>query len=534
LEGSFNDVAELVLSCLGAESASVKSVSIHGAIALGYENEPYHVLVVLEGDAPPRFQRIKECVQADLVITVGEENLEGDCADERLGGAIASLLLFPYKTALGDQALDAAEVKYKRHVILESLQNLILDYRLASSHLLIRAEYFLFDKLRKLSAIHLPVRRLVKSCFHDHLSGSLKLVLPGFERALGDLVSQGILVRRGERYSPSEEYVLSTLSKSSAFLKISRELEHSFKLYLSASLSSPIEPLRGLTLDPMILRPVKLPEPSRYVERETGLGPQPLYVELGLRDFVETFYGVEPEKIRIRRAASALNSAYIIEFPTDGSRMRIFAKKYLNWTDFKWVAAWLWAIGVKNFSLLASIRMGNEIYFVNKLMELGFNTAEILHVNWSGRILFQKFIEGIDLARVLRSSLDEALATRGREIGALLARLHENGICLGDCNPSSFIFAADSRIYIVDLEQCSYDDSYAWDLAELLYYSARYLKPEQEDLFFSGVIEGYAEVGNIKVVEEAMDPKYARVLAPLILPRNPSEFREKIMRLAGR
>ena len=339
----------------------MKSVSIHGAIALGYENEPYHVLVVLEGDAPPRFQRIKECVQADLVITVGEENLEGDCADERLGGAIASLLLFPYKTALGDQALDAAEVKYKRHVILESLQNLILDYRLASSHLLIRAEYFLFDKLRKLSAIHLPVRRLVKSCFHDHLSESLKLVLPGFERALGDLVSQGILVRRGERYSPSEEYVLSTLSKSSAFLKISRELEHSFKLYLSASLSSPIEPLRGLTLDPMILRPVKLPEPSRYVERETGLGPQPLYVELGLRDFVETFYGVEPEKIRIRRAASALNSAYIIEFPTDGSRMRIFAKKYLNWTDFKWVAAWLWAIGVKNFSLLASIRMGNEI-----------------------------------------------------------------------------------------------------------------------------------------------------------------------------
>jgi hypothetical protein len=31
-----------------------------------------------------------------------------------------------------------------------------------------------------------------------------------------------------------------------------------------------------------------------------------------------------------------------------------------------------------------------------------------------------------------------------------------------------------------------------------------------------------------------MDPKYARVLAPLILPRNPSEFREKIMQLARR
>jgi tRNA A-37 threonylcarbamoyl transferase component Bud32 len=534
LRESFDEIAEQVLSCLKAESGSVRSVSLHGAIALGYENEPYHVLVVLEGDAPPMFQKLKECGQVDLVITVGEENFEEDCADESLGGAIASLLLFPYRLASGCRSLDEAEVGYKRHVILESLQNLILDYRLASSHLLIRAEYFLFDKLRKLSAIHLPVRRLVKSCFQDHLAESLRLVLPGYERALDDLVSQGILVKKGECYSPSEEYVLSTLSRSSAFLKLSRELEHSFKLYLSASLSSPIESLRELAFDPMILRPVKFPEPSRYIERETALGPQPLHVELGLKDFVETLYGVEPGKIRIKRAASALNSAYIIEFPLEGSRMRIFAKKYLNWTDFKWVAAWLWAIGVKNFSLLASIRMGNEIYFMNKLMELGFNTAEILHVNWSGRILFQKFVEGFDLARVLRSFPDTVLAARAREVGMLLAKLHENGICLGDCNPSSFILATDGRIYVVDLEQCSYDNSYTWDVAELLYYSARYLKSEQEDIFLSGVIDGYAEIGDVKVIEEAMESRYARVLAPLILPRSSSEFREKVMQLARR
>lgn len=515
-------------------SDSVRSVSLHGAITLGCENEPYHVLVALEGDAPPRFQRFKECGQADLVITVGEENFREDCVDEQLGGAIASLLLFPYKLVLGEEFPAVAEVEYKRHVILESLQNLILDYRLSSGRLLIRAEYFLFDKLRKLSAIHLPIRKLVKSCFQDHLAESLRLVLPGCELALNDLVSLGVLVKKGERYSPSEEYVLSTLSKSSAFLKLSRELDHSFKLYLSASLSSPIEPLRELAFDPMILRPVKLPEPSRYIERETALGPQPLHVELGLRDFVETLYGVEPEKIRIKRAASALNSAYVIEFPLDGSRVMIFAKKYLNWTDFKWVAAWLWATGVKNFSLLASIRMGNEIYFANKLMELGFNTAEILHVNWSGRILFQKFLDGLDLTRVLRSSSDEVLAARAREVGMLLARLHKNGICLGDCNPSSFIFSPDDRIYIVDLEQCSYDDSYAWDLAELLYYSARYLKPEQEDMFLSGIVDGYAEIGDVKVIEEAMSSRYARVLAPLILPRSPAEIVKKVAAILSR
>ena len=523
-----------MLSCLKMRENSVRSLSVHGAIALGHGSEPYQVLVVLRGEAPPRFQRLREFGQADLVITVGEGNFEADCREERFGGAIASLLLFPYRLVSGDLALDAAEVEYKRHVIMESLQNLILDYRLASSRLLIRAEYFLFDKLRKLSAINLPARRLVKSCFQAHLADSLKSVLQGYERALGELVSQGILVRRNGRYAPSEKYVLSTLSRSSAFMKLSSELEHSFKLYLSASLSSPIEPLRELALDPMILKPVKLPEPSRYVERETALGPQPLNVELGLKDFVEAFYGAEPGKIRIRRAASVLNSAYIIEFTLNGARTKIFAKKYLNWTDFKWVAAWLWAIGVKNFSLLASIRMGNEIYFVNKLMDLGFNTAEILHVNWSEKILFQRFVEASDFMSLLRSSSGAALAERAREIGELLARLHENGICIGDCNPSNFLLSSDGRIYVVDLEQCSYDDSYAWDLAELLYYSARFLKPESEDEFISGIIKGYTMVGDVSVVEEAADAKYARVLAPLILPRSPLEFREKIMRLARR
>ncbi|MEM4021194.1 MAG: hypothetical protein QXI18_02300, partial [Nitrososphaerota archaeon] len=112
---------------------SVRSLSVHGAIALGHENEPYQVLVVLRGEAPPRFQRLREFRQADLVITVGDGNFEADCREERFGGAIASLLLFPYRLVSGDLALDAAEVEYKRHVIMESLQNLILDYRLASS-----------------------------------------------------------------------------------------------------------------------------------------------------------------------------------------------------------------------------------------------------------------------------------------------------------------------------------------------------------------------------------------------------------------
>jgi len=531
---SYTNVVDRILDHLKMDEENLGSISLHGAVALDYVEEPYQILIVLKGESSPRFHRIKDLEGVDLVITVGAKGFESDCVEEKLGGAAASLLLLPYKPLIGGEFLRQMEVKYKRHVILESLQNLILEHRLASNRLLIRPEYFLFDKLKKFSMIYLPLRPLLRSCFEKYPEKSLSSALSGLKLALDSLVSEGVLIERNGSYSPSEEHISTVLSRSPTLLKLSNELEHVFRLYLNASLSSPIDPLMEISLDLSALKPVKLPDPLEFVERETALGSQPLRVEFGVKEFIEKLYGVKPEKVRVKRAASVLNSTYVVEFPLNGSLRRIFVKRYLNWTDFKWAVAWLWSIGVKNFSLFASIRMSNEIYFVNKLMEHGFNTAEILHVNWSRKLLFQRFIEGENLLEALASSENEEFEDRSRRVGELLARIHKNGICLGDCNPFSFLFSSSGEIYLVDLEQCSYDDSYSWDLAELLYYTTRYLKPDQVEKFASSLIEGYLRFGNADVVLQALDLKYARVLAPLILPRTPSELREAIMRVMNR
>ncbi|RLG04215.1 MAG: hypothetical protein DRN54_01560 [Thaumarchaeota archaeon] len=535
-EGLPNDhlmeVAERVLKQLKVNRGELRSISAHGSVALGRGDEPYYILIVLRGKAAPRFHKFRELDHADLVITVGAREFEEDCIEERLGGATSCLLLLPYEPLIGEDFLKRMEICYKRHVISESLQNLILEHRLASNRLLIKPEYFLYDKLKKLSTIYLLIRPLMRSCFEKNPEQSLSLVLPGFELALSSLISEGILVKRKGLYSPSEKHVSSVLSKSPIFLKLSGSLEHVFRLYLNASLSSPIDSLKEMSLDLPALKPVKLPDPLEFIEMETALGPQPLKIELGVKEFVERVYGIRREKVRVRRAAGVLNSTYVAEFPLNGSSMRLFVKRYLNWTDFKWAVAWIWSIGVKNFSLLASIRMSNEIYFVNKLMELGFNTAEILHVNWSRKILFQRFIDGENFLRILMGAEDDEKIDRiSQEVGELLAKVHRSGICLGDCNPFSFLFAPDGKIYLVDLEQCSYDGSYAWDLAELLYYTARYLNSDQAERFASGLAEGYLKVGDREAILQAMDLKYARVLAPLSLPRTPSELREAIMRV---
>jgi len=526
---------ERILDDSGIADEALKTVSIHGAIAINHLGKPGQLLVTLSEERPLRARKVNGSKFIDLLITIGIKEFEKDCLREELGGAAASQLLLPYKPLTGGELLKDLEISYKRHVISESLQNLILEHRLASSRLLIKPEYFLYDKLRKLSAVYLPIRPQLKACFEEHPKESLEATLPGFEAALKEYVSKGYLRKIDGRYSPSEDYIHRILSSSPAFMKFSRELEHVFKLYLSSALSSPLESLKEFGFNLSILKPPRLPDPLEFIDVETSLGTQSLRVDLGIREFVERFYGVRNGGLRIEKIAGVLNATYLAEFRIDGSVKKIFVKKYLNWTDFKWFVAWLWSIGVKNFSVLASIRMSNEIYFVNKLMELGFNTAEILHVSWPRRLLFQKYIEGADLLDILaRSKDEEEFRRRAFTVGRLLAEIHEKGICLGDCNPFSFLFTPDDRIFLVDLEQCSYDDSFSWDLAELLYYTSHYLKPEEIDMFASSLAEGYLTVGNVDNLIQALDIRYARVLAPLALPWAPVRIRGSVMRVVRR
>lgn len=523
------DTAFKTLEELEADLNRLRALSIHGAAALGYPSKPSKLLAVFKNSHPFRIQRRKQR-EIDLVVLVGEKELLGDCSGEELGGAAAGAFLLPYTPIIAADLLEEMDAIYKRHVILEALQNLVLEHKLASTRLLIDPRFFLYDKLRRLSTVYPLIRPYIEASLKGGLKRFLKGVLRGFERALDLLVEEGIVIRRGETYSPSEKFVKESLSKKPAYTKLSGELGHMFRLYLSAGLSSPLDSIKDLKLDPSVLKPVKIPEPSEVIMIETSLGPQPLFVDLSIRQFIEMIYGISGDEVELRKAAGVLNSAYIARFRVEGGELKIFVKKYLNWTDFKWFIAWLWSIGIKNFSLLASIRLSNEIYFINKLLELGFDVPEILHVNWPKKILFQKFIEGRNFMSVLTSKLKvEELEEKSRKVGQLLGRLHRKGISVGDCNPFNIIFSNDGEIYLVDLEQCSYEGPFSWDLAEMLFYTSHYLDSDLAERFGCSLVEGYLEEGRVEDVIEAMDPKYSRIFFPLTPPWIQARVRDAIM-----
>ena len=513
------------LKRIGIGVESVKALSVHGA---SIERGSSIILAIT--DMIKQFRLVKR--GADLVILADEKSVLRDASDEKLGGIIAHSFLFPYHPIINEKLLEDLEKMYKRHVIVESLQNVILEHKLASTRLIIKPEYFLYDKLRRLTAIYPPSRRFVKEMLRGS-RGEVNMVLDGFLKAIKDLVDQGILEERHGGYSPTDRFVHEVLSRKTVYDRFSDELEHFLKLYLTASFSSPLDAIRNIRFDLDVLVPVKIPDPSKMLYMETSIGPQPLATSKGIRDFISEVYGIRPMDVKLRKVGSVFNSTYFASFKVDGREERIFVKKYLNWTDFKWVAAWLWAIGVKNFSVLASSRMSNEIYFINKLSELGFNTAEILHINWPKKMVFQRFIDGVDGLKALKNAGEPRIFDDiSYRVGKILAMVHEKGICIGDCNPFTFIFVEDEA-YLVDLEQCSFEGSKPWDLCELLFYTGRYLNLEEVERFSKNVVQGYLEIGERDVVKDALDQRFIRIFVPWTPPWIQSRIKRSVVEILG-
>jgi len=510
------------LKRVGVAVESVKALSVHGA-TMGKGSS----IILVMTDAVKQLKVMRRGMS--LLILADEESVLRDTSDEELGGIIAHSFLLPYNAIINERLIEELERRYKRHVVVESLQNLILEHKLASTRLIIKPEYFLYDKLRRLTAIYPPSRRFVK----EMLGGSrdeINRVLQGFLKAIEELIDQEILERRRGGYSPTDRFVHEVLSRKTVYERFSEDLERFLKLYLTTSISSPLDTIKNIRFDLDILVPVKIPDPSKMLYMETSMGPQPLATSKGIRDFISETYGVRSIDVKLRKIGSVFNSTHFASFEIDGREEKIFIKKYLNWTDFKWVAAWLWAIGVKNFSVLASSRMSNEIYFINKLSELGFNTAEILHINWPKKMVFQRFIDGADGLKALKGAGDARVFDDiSYKMGKILAKVHEKGICIGDCNPFTFIFGNDGKVYLVDLEQCSFGNSKSWDLCELLFYTGRYLNSEEAGRFSKNVVQGYLEIGEGDVVKGVLDQRFMRIFIPWTPPWIHSRIRRSII-----
>lgn len=506
----------------------LRCVSIYGSQVSGYPSKgsDLDVLAVVDNfNEVIKYYYLRNFEPTVSLLAVDRDAFLEDATKGSLGEFVAGRLLTPFYPIKGHEFLERVDVLYKKKVVIDLCKNLVLEHKLAAGELLINPLYFLFEKLRRRAFMYPPARYSYSKIFSSQMfERNVPICMKGFYTALDELEKEGIVLRDEEEkgfYRISHNFIVSTLKETKSLSVMLEEFERMFRMYLVHGYAGRLNPriiaeeVYSKIRRSILYKPKEeLPDPESYIFIKTSRGKHPLSEKYDVITFAEKVYNVSRDQVQIKKVGRTLNSTYILTIKKQGLDLKVFVKKYLNWTDFKWIIARIWTIGVKDFSLIAEDRMSNEIYFSNKLTQLGFNVPRIYYVNWKNKTLFMEFIDGVDVLQLWLTCNDNNLLKKVTEMmGEVLAKLHNSNITLGDCKPENFIYLND-RIYITDLEQASIGGDKSWDLMELLIYPGHYLGASKSIDYTRYLLNGYLSHGDVEVLAKGLKERYASLLAP--------------------
>jgi len=464
------------------------------------------------------------------ILAVDRKTFEKDVENDWLGGALVDNLLVPYEPIINESFLWSQEVKAKKRIILETINNLILEYPEISREILIKPEFFMWEAISRKASLYPPIICKILSVFEESAGGEAKRkIMEGFKAALEEAEKEKVISFHNEYVKINEEYIKNVKRRKLRLLIFLRNVRNSILRY-----SIEVVPKMMLNLFEDYIMYVKksaiegriLPEledTRRLIYIPTSQGLVSLSDKLTLGDFVSrTFSKDRGLNIRVERLGGVLNSVYLVSLLDGKDAKRNVVKLFKSWYGLKWLPIALWALGTRGFAVLGKTRLERE-YAINRfLSNHGIRVPQIIHVSPSERLIFQEYVEGESLTDIIRricssEENNEDLYSIIWKVGKEIAEVHRLNVSLGDCKPENMKLTRDGRICFLDLEQAERGGDQAWDIAEFLYYSGHYaiLSPIKvprriTENFIDGYLEGGGNVENIKKVRS---PKYIKVFS---------------------
>ena len=468
------------------------------------------------------------------LLAVDQRTFKEDVEKDWLGGLLVENMLVPYQPLVNADFLWDQEVKAKKRVVTEILGNLVLEYPEMISELLIRPEYFMFEAMARKASLYPPITYRFLSILRGDLGEkNRELMMIGFKAALDELA-------REELVDYSEGCVKIAKGFASAIQRRKLRVLHLLKgvrnRILRHSLVVFPEMMRYLIedyglytrrfMDGVDVAEISLPEledTKRFIFMPTSSGLVSLSDKVTIEDFVRrTVSEGAGLRVHTEKFGGVLNAVYRLSLHGEKESQTIIVKVFKDWYGWKWFPLALWALGTRGFAVLGKSRLEKE-YAANRfLSSKGINVPRIIYVSPKERLIFQEYVEGENLTKVIKricSSKEKAADLAGvvRQVGGEVAKAHQLDVALGDCKPENVIIAEDGRIFFVDLEQAARDGDQAWDIAELLYYSGHYalLSPvEVAQMMARELIDGYLEAGGkIENIRKARFPRYVKVFS---------------------
>jgi len=348
-----------------------------------------------------------------VFLAVDQWVFERDVERGFLGEAFAGSLVFPYTALQGKNYLNEQEIKLKKRLVLELLENIVLSYPELSYSVKIKPQYFMYEVILNRIRVFPPLAYSISSLHGKLTAKDPESVLHGYVEALKQLEAEKkIGVLNGYVIIPREFIVKSqkrrvrfvNLTKNTprtlftSFVKIFPQL-----LTFFSQNSESLPTLQNLILKKDGLSSRQFTDPEKYVFIPTSKGLVSLADRTSIENFTEkVLFKGEKAKIKLEPVGGVLNDVYLIRAYSKGKETKVLVKRFKDWSGFKWFPLSIWSLGARTFAVLGKSRLAKECAISEVLRCEGFNVPKILHVNNNERLVFMEYIEGEDLSNAIK------------------------------------------------------------------------------------------------------------------------------------
>jgi len=527
-----------------AGPCQITASCITGDYALGLSNAKtsLQVLLVIRDFKPRLMNYLNVFGKKNIVVfAVDEWVFERDVDKGFLGEALAGGLIFPYVPLINEDYLHVQEIKLKRRLILELLENLVLDFPELSYDIHIQPEYFMYETmLIRARLFPLMMYDLLNFMLEDYKKKNIEYVLHGYLEALKEFEEEKVISFSNGFVRISREFVDKTRSRKAQFINLFKPAQKALFTSLVGSFPKILNFLlqnKEISLKfhkvaekhSQIIHQIE--DPQKYLYLPTASGLVSLTSKVDIKTFARNVLSAGKDaEIKIEEIGGVLNDAYLIKAVMNGEERKVFVKRFKDWSSFKWFPLTLWTVGTRTFAVLGRSRLERECAINQLLYSKGFAVPKLLYVNHAERLVFMEYVEGESLEKVIKRITNSKSAGEMEKnlsiinkVGERFAEVHSLDIALGDTKPENVLIGKNGEIYLLDFEQASRNGDKIWDVAEFLYYAGHYISPfvgtRSAELIAKAFIEGYLKGGgNAETIKKAGNPRYTKVFSVFTLP----------------
>ena len=318
----------LRLTCRIANPSNIVACNVYGDYASESSTAKTvaEVLLVVRGFQPKLMNYIRALNGKTIVIiAVDQWVFERDVDRGFLGEALAWGLVFPYLPLINEEYLHEQEVKLKRRLVLELLENLVLDFPELSHELHIEPEYFMYETIARRARLFPPMISVLQNIARRD-SKNMRPVLAGYLEALRDLERCGAIGFSNDYVRISEEFISGIQSPRTRLVNVSKAVPRTlFTSLLNImprlfeSLSKNNEAFLQFLGFQAIVR--KSPEhvtqvnvPESYLHIPTASGLVSLTNRMDIQAFARKVLRTGKDaEIKIKAIGGVLNDVYLVE-----------------------------------------------------------------------------------------------------------------------------------------------------------------------------------------------------------------------------